>query len=320
MRFSALAILAATFAATAAPAQQTVAPQDAQAAMERAASLPDTPGDGPYPATMEVDPALPEHVIYRPADLSAVGPGGLGVFVWGNGACADDGASARQHLAQIASYGYLVIAPGQWRSGSNAKAPPSPARASNADGTMPSPPTQAADLTRALDWALAENQRAGSQYRALIDPRAVAAGGFSGGGLQALEIAHDPRLATIVVQNSGIFNTAGGGISGMDVSKDLLASLHTSVLYLLGGPTELAYDNGTDDFARIGHVPAVLVNLPVGHGGTYHEPMGGKAASIVVDWLQWQRRGDASAARTFTGANCSLCTDAEAQIERKNLD
>ena len=96
--------------------------------------IPDTPGSGPYPALMEIDSALPDHVVYRPADLAAVGEGKLGVFVWGNGACADDGASARLHLSEIASHGYLAIAPGKWRNGPNAKEPPSPPRGPAADG------------------------------------------------------------------------------------------------------------------------------------------------------------------------------------------
>src|SRR3712207_5557475 len=60
-------------------------------------ALPDTKGTGPYPALKEVDPLLPTHVVYRPADLSRLGKKKLGVLVWGNGGCRDDGASARLH-------------------------------------------------------------------------------------------------------------------------------------------------------------------------------------------------------------------------------
>ena len=112
-----LAALTASASAQQAPPPAT----DLARAMAEADRLPDTRGDGPYPATMELDPALEDHVIYRPADLTPFTGGKLGVFAWGNGACADDGASARQHLAEIASYGYLVIAPGKWRSGPNAR-------------------------------------------------------------------------------------------------------------------------------------------------------------------------------------------------------
>jgi dienelactone hydrolase len=303
-------------APAAAPAES---PADMAARMAAAQAVPDTAGDGPYPAMIEIDPALPGHVVYRPADLTRVGAGQLGLFVWGNGGCAADGTSSRHHLAQIASYGYLVIAPGAWRSGPNAKAKAEGPRVRGADGAMPPAPTSAADLTRALDWALAENARSGSRYAGKIDPAAVAAGGFSCGGVQAIEIAPDQRIKTLVVQNSGLFSDMSQAISGMQVPKEALQKIHTPVIYLQGGPTDIAFANGNDDFARINHVPAVMVNLPVGHGGTYDKPMGGKAASIVIDWLNWQLRGDASAGRTFAGANCRLCTDAEATLERKNL-
>jgi len=311
-----LAPVLAILLATGASAQQSRAEFDAE--MARVNLLPDTAGDGPFPALTEVDPGLPGHVVFRPANLPAVGPNGLGVLVWGNGGCVDDGASSRFHLAQIASYGYLVIAPGAWRSGPNALAPAAAQRAPGPDGQFPPSPTSAADLITALDWALAENVRIGSPLYGLIDENALAAGGFSCGGVQALTVAGDPRLDTIVIQNSGLLPEGAPRLGGMELTKSGLNALHTPVLYLDGGPTDIAYQNGMDDFSRIAHVPAIMVNTPTGHGGTYNQPMGGKNASIVIDWLQWQLRGDMAAARTFAGDNCRLCTDAGATIERKN--
>ncbi|MCP6237348.1 hypothetical protein NL436_28090, partial [Klebsiella pneumoniae] len=75
----------------------------------------------------------------------------------------------------------------------------------------------------------------------------------------------------------------------------------TPVVYFLGGPEDIAYPNGTDDFARVDHVPIAMVNMPVGHGGTFCKPYGGSVAAFAVDWLQWQLRGDKSAARSFAG-------------------
>lgn len=287
--------------------------------MAEANLVPDTAGDGPYPAIMELDPLLPDHVIYRPADLKPFSGGKLGVFAWGNGGCADDGASSRQHLAEIASYGYLVVAPGKWRSGPNAKVAREAPRAAPVGQRLPPPATTAAQVRQGIDFALTESGRRGSKFAGVIDPRAVAVGGFSCGGLQAISIANDPRIRTVVVQNSGIFNSPTESIGGMTVSKDALKSFRTPVLYLLGGPTDIAFPNGSDDVKRITQVPVAFVNLPYGHGGTYARPMGGSAAAIVVDWLEWQLRNDRSAARSFLGANCRLCVNPEVTIELRNF-
>src|SRR5690606_41918827 len=113
---------AMAFCASTASAQQAPPPEQDMAAVFAAQNrIPDTPGSGPYPALMEVDPALPDHVVYRPADLSAMGAVKLGLFVWGDGRCDDDGASSRLHLSEIASRGQLVIPPGKWRNGPTAQ-------------------------------------------------------------------------------------------------------------------------------------------------------------------------------------------------------
>ena len=61
-------------------------------------AIADTPGTGPYTPLKEIDPGLPDQVVYRPRDLSELGQTKLGVYVFGNGACSNDGASARLHL------------------------------------------------------------------------------------------------------------------------------------------------------------------------------------------------------------------------------
>src|SRR5690606_40481699 len=35
-------------------------------------AIPDTPGTGPFTPLKEIDPGLPEHVVYRPADLASL--------------------------------------------------------------------------------------------------------------------------------------------------------------------------------------------------------------------------------------------------------
>lgn len=286
--------------------------------------LPDMPGTGKFPALKEEVASLPEHVVYRPANLAGLGAAQLGLYVFGNGACSNDGASSRLHLLEIASHGYLAIAPGRLRSGPGATVPPTPRPqpAPNDSGPrVPSAGNQASALTEAIDWALAQNADPASPYHGKIDPGAIAISGFSCGGLQALQIAGDPRVKTLIVMNSGIFIPGTGmGISGMDVSKSLLEQLHTPTLYILGGKTDIAYDNGMDDFQRIDNVPVFVGNLDVGHGGTYWQPNGGKAAQAVVAWLNWQLRGDRRAAKTFVGRACGLCKDSAWMVDKKRID
>jgi hypothetical protein len=180
--------------------------------------------------------------------------------------------------------------------------------------------TTPAQLAQAIDWALAENARQGSPYRNRIDPAAIAISGYSCGGVQALLNAKDERLATVVIMNSGLFVDGDTRMAGMEASKTLLRDLHTPTLYVLGGSSDIAYPNGMDDFAKIDHVPIAVANIDVGHGGTYWEPNGGKAAKVVVDWLNWQLRGDVAAGKTFLGEACGLCADRDWSFAKKRLD
>lgn len=292
------------------------------------ATRPDSPGTGPYPAMKEEVASLPNHVVYRPRDLAALGKLQLGVVAWGNGGCSDDGAGSRFHLLELASHGYLVIASGHILSGPGAPPraagpPPATPAAGPATGAgtlqLPPPKTKSTDLNEAIDWALTENQRRGSPYFGHIDPQQIAISGYSCGGLQAITAAADPRVKTVVLQNTGIFNDGPSPIPGMDLKKDALLALHTPVLYILGGPTDIAYANGMDDFKRIEHVPVAVANIATGHGGTYNQSNGGPVAQVAVSWLQWQLRGDKQAAARFIGKDCNLCRDPAWTFGKKKL-
>jgi hypothetical protein len=287
----------------------------AQSAPDRNA-IPDTRGTGPYASLKEIDPGLPGHVVYRPADVSGFEQRKLGVYVFGNGGCSSDGASARLHLLEIASHGYLAIAPGGIHNGpGRTDAAPRPANFDMATYA----PTRPEQLREAVDWALSENAREGSRYRNRIDPAAIAISGYSCGGVQALTVAGDRRIRTVVIMDSGLYAGRQTRMAGMVVDKDRLGDLHTPTLYLLGGPTDVAYPNGMDDFERINHVPVAVADIAKGHGGTYWEPNGGAAAQVVVKWLAWQLRGDADAGRTFLGQDCGLCVDPQWTFKAKGL-
>lgn len=270
--------------------------------------LPDPSGTGPYPAMKEELASLPDHVVYRPRQLPAPQDARLGVVVWGNGGCSDDGASSRFHLLEVASHGYLVIANGRTYSGPGAAI--APVRPAPPTGQLPPARTRHTQLTEAIDWALRENARAGSPYEGRIDPAQIAVSGWSCGGVQAIRAGSDPRVRTLVLHNTGLLNSSRPTpMAEMDLAKDALNALRRPAIYVLGGPSDIAYENGMDDFRRIDHVPVAVANLPVGHGGTFLAQDGGAAASVAVSWLAWQLRGDRVAAGRFTGTDCGLCRD-----------
>ncbi len=275
---------------------------------------PDEPGTGPFPALKEADPTLSDQVVYRPADLDAMGDTKLGVVAWGNGGCSFDGASSRFHLLELASHGYLVIAGGQILSG-----PGAPERTPLAEGEQP-PRTSWTSLKQAVDWALAENARKDSKYFGRIDPAMVALSGFSCGGVQVNHVAGDPRVKTLVMHNTGILNTplpVDNPVTDMDLGKEALDAIHTPLIYILGGESDIAYANGMDDFNRISLVPVAAANIDRGHGGTFSDTNGGSAAQVAVKWLDWQLRGDRQAALYFIGPDCGLCRDPDWTLDRK---
>ena len=287
-------------------------------------------GSGAFPAVMEADPGLPTHMIYRPRDLSALGATKLPIVVWGNGACVNVGNAFRHFLAEIASHGYLAIAVGPMgpeRVVAPAVAPPVPPPATgppNAAAPARSrPPTTASQLIDGLNWAVAENARHGSPYYGKLEITKVAAMGMSCGGLQAIDAAHDPRVTTLGVWNSGVI---GGGpdprvLAGADATKDSLQTLRVPAIYVSGDASDIAFVNAEDDFKRLNHIPVFRAWLEkMGHSGTYSEPNGGAFGKVAVAWLQWQLRGDASASRMFKGTDCGLCAMPGWHVQKKRID
>ena len=249
-------------------------------------------GTGPFKAVMKEEPSLPAHTVFVPQDLKSFSKKkALPVLVWGNGACTDSPWEHFKFLNEIASQGYLVIATGYI-----------PMEEKPYHGPMSTTEQQIASI----DWAIAQNADPQSPYYQKIDVKHICAAGMSCGGLQTLYNCADKRITALMICNSGLFNqqNANQAVGGMPMpQKSKLEEIHTPVIYILGGETDIAYGNGMDDFHRIKHVPACAINYPVGHGGTYRQPHGGEFTIPALAWLDWQLKGDSKAARMFKGSN-----------------
>lgn len=110
-----------------------------------------------------------------------------------------------------------------------------------------------------------------------------------------------------------------GSAIGQTPAQDL-KRFHAPVLYIVGGSTDIAYDNAMDDFSRLDRVPVAIANLDVGHTGTYARPHGGEFTRVALAWLDWQFRDRKELSKTFLGADSELNRDADWTLETKNFD
>lgn len=303
----------------------------ASAATAQTGDAPDTPGvigapagTGALPAVAEARADAPGYTLYRPARLPR---GRLPLVLWGNGGCRDNGLSASHFLREMASHGYIVVANGAPRGEqpvadaipvANGPTPPPPGMPTAPDRKTPDE-TRVSQLLAAIDWIKGAAANRNDPLYARVDTTRIAVMGHSCGGLQALAAGADPRIDAVVAFASGVYVRTGNGLSGVTIAKDDLLKLHTPVAYVLGGPTDVAYPNGMDDFSRIAHVPVMAASLPVGHGGTFRLANGGEWAQVGAAWLDWQLKHDRKAAYWFVGADCRLCADSRWTVQRKQF-
>jgi len=306
-------LMAVLLAVPAALGAQTIAdetpPPELASKVAQASAAAAAGGQGAFPAEMIGDVSLPTHTIYRPRDLAAATrPGKLPIVAWANGACVNVGNRFRYFLTEVASNGYLVIAIGpiapqtvEWKVDLNGNNPVPVAERL--------PGSYAAQMTDAIDWAIAENSRRGSAYYHRLDTSAIAVMGQSCGGLQTISAAADRRVKTAVVLNSGTFAETAKPLMGTgDAIKASLRRIHVPVAWISGDSSDVAFPNANADFAAFTTAPALRAwHAGTGHSAHWRDIHGGLFTPLVVDWLDWQMKHRAAAARTFTGADCSLC-------------
>lgn len=257
-------------------------------------------GNGPHKAIAVREKSLPDFVVYRPLNMDAAMIEGrprmfetrqlpkkkLPVLVWCNGGCMDTSIGYENMLSEVASYGYVVVAIGEMQMIAQHEK----------DQHTPS-----SMVRKALDWIEEQAKTPGSPYHNKIDIDKIAAAGHSCGGAQVLANAADQRLKTYLILNAGM-----GKMTMADASSKSLKRLHAPILYLVGGKSDVAWQNAQMDYKAIKHVPVVLAdNTQSGHGGTYEQPHGGDNARMVRAWLDWQLKGKEENKKLFIDGDLS---------------
>jgi len=170
-------------------------------------------------------------------------------------------------------------------------------------------------LVAAMDWLEAQSKDRSSRFYKKVNVERIAAMGMSCGGLMSYGASNDPRVATVGIWNSGLFED--------ERNAKIYAGIHSSVIIVTGGESDIAYANGKRDFEVMPpRVPAFYgVHPAVGHGGTYNQDNGGPFGVVAVAWLKWQLQGDKSAAGRgyFVGDNCGICKDTGWKVASRAL-
>lgn len=140
--------------------------------------------------------------------------------------------------------------------------------------------------------------------------------GQSCGGVQALTVAGDPRITTMMIWNSG------AGMIPNNPATEALAKIHTPIAFISGDASkDIAFQASKMNFETLETVP-VFWGWQDGmtHIGTYGAPGGGSFGRIAIAWLNWRMKGDETAARMFKGADCLLCGEPTWHVAKKKID
>lgn len=275
-------------------------------------------GTGAYKAVIDRSAEAPDFTLYHPANLdyAVKQEGPLPLVVFSPGGCSFTSKHFENYLTELASHGYMVVSVGTFDELTD-------------EQIRSLGMTDTEYLVQAINVMEKLNADPKSAFYQKINMKQVATMGQSCGGGQALTAAVDPRVTTTIALNSGFSRlkppfpvdepgskrpangpkggyaqkVSEGGLYGKEFGGTMtqadLVKLHAPVVYLIGGPTDVAYPNANENYELIKHVPVAICNLPVGHGATYDQQHGGAFAVIALKWLDWQMKGKTQESQFF---------------------
>jgi dienelactone hydrolase len=262
---------------------------------------------GQYTVTQEAAFGDAGFIVYRPIELDRFPESdNLPLLVWGNGGCAIDGRRYGDFLSTIASHGFIVMT----------TIPEKPA-----EGEEARRQANSGDMTEAIEWAEAENQREGSHLKGKIDTGKIALMGQSCGGFMSAGAGTDPRVSTIGMFNSGLQAPNPNSPAGPFATTEVFHDLHGPVLLINGGEVDFMYETAQANFDAINDRPVFYgARDNAGHTATVFHPGGGEYANVASNWLKYHFKDDQDAGRMFTGKNCGLCTNPNWETDAKGMN
>jgi hypothetical protein len=252
-------------------------------------SVSDPLTKGPYTAkTVENTGPSNNYTIYRPTELGKDGVKHP-VLTWGNGGSTNP--SWYPMLPHLATHGFVVVA-------------------ANTVPSIGAEEPLGKDMLAGLDWVLAENERAGSDYAGKLDPTRLAPFGYSMGGLATFTIVGDPRWVTTVHISGG---NMGDGVQRVD-------KIHVPAMFLCG-ENDIAGPQCDTDFKAL-TTQSVFYATMMGedHLGILTGEWADRIRGTVTAWMRWKLMDDATFAPKFEGADCALCKDSLYKVQKKNFD
>jgi predicted dienelactone hydrolase len=246
---------------------------------------------------------LPDYNIYRPADLGATGAP-LPVIVWANGGCVRFDGAWESLLTSWARAGFVVVA-----IATPTGVDPRTAGMSTAD-----------DQARAIDWAYAESDLAGSPFAGHLDLTRVVAAGNSCGGITSLTLAaRDERVRSVfVLSGSSVLPGAS-----REAADEVMGNIDVPVGYVVGGPEDIATGPVRQDFDLVPEgVPAYVAHRFEGTHVEVSTDAGVllEVAEISTNWIDFSLYRNPLVAQSLLEDPCGSCAPGTWTVEAKDLE
>ena len=120
-------------------------------------------------------------------------------------------------------------------------------------------------------------------------------------------------MSSVGITSSGLTST----------DQAFYKTVHSPVLIILGGTSDIAYENGERDYQNLSGLglPIMLFSKNIGHGGDLGSARGGDFTKINLAWLNWRLKGDegATGKGVLVGASCTYCTNSAWEVKSKNI-